>query len=402
MSNALRSRHNAGSLRQQAAATGRTGERKKFSMAVGRFDFLRFGPKGVWVRFNPRAESQYYCYDIYDRDAGAVKSVSTLWYYHVNHFIGGKAPVVCSSGAGRDKPCWGCASVEDHWNKVRAKENELRAKGIQMPKEAKKSAVSSDPTFDFSVTIMETMYARTLLDEHGNVRVNKRGEPLTNFVPRSLMPKDLTGAREAGFGRRAHVSVSERGLEQLLDLDDYFCGRHCANDASEMTIIDMTCPQCEEAVGLEDGLVGEEAAEAMMDKGWVCQKCNHAGQFTPVFVCPTCDKPTPGNLTCFDVRMKSQKTEGEKGGRLMISKLRMPKIPDEEVATMISTPLELEKIFAPTDLQWQAKALGDRIKGLQSPLVQKRDGEKEAPPTSPYDEEEETEAEADDVDDATF
>jgi hypothetical protein len=410
MSNMLGSKYNpANSLRSQANAA-RSLQRRGGGMVKGRFDRVKLGPKSFWLRFNPKTPSQYYCYQVRNAETNTIEEVRTLWFRYISHFARGNyRGGTCSAGAARDKACWGCAYVDTHWDRIRKEEKET---GVRRSREDAKPKLDTSPQFAFGVTYMEDMYAIPVMENNGQQRQSRNGQPLVNYLPKSLLDKNTVAAmRPAGFGRPGHLSVSQTALDQLLELDDYVLRRHCLHCAPkvkfarEMPIVGMQCPEdgCpSDPIMLDEPVLGEDAIEAMKDRTWRCTDCAHIGQFYPVFSCE-CGKPTPGDLTSFDVRIKKKKgSDGEKGGILEIVKIRFPDIRDKEVEAMVMNSLELEKIFAPTPIDQQAQGLGDLIKGIPSPMPRKRNEEAAAPPSSPYDDVDSEDKSGDDSDEADF
>jgi hypothetical protein len=407
MSNMMGSRYQTSGYRAQANAAKR-GRGGGGGMVKGRFERVAITDRALWLRFNPRTESQFYRTQQWDADTQAVKDLITRWFPFDSHYPVGRQPMQCSCGVMRDLACWPCAYTDHAWERARAEAKKL---GVEVDRAAVKKSLGIDSSqrFAFDVTVMENMYAEPLLDKKtGAPRTSKRGEPILNYVPQSRMPKNYEqlGKSPMGFGRAMHTAFSYSQLTQILDLNDYYCGRHCANCASEMTLRALHVPDDEEAIiELQEPLVGDDAAEAMKDETWTIG--SYTGQLVPVFSC-TCGKPAQGSLESFDVRLKAKAASGESKAKVLeITKLRLPKTnnpdgtPNEEVLAMIANGLELNKIYAPTPLSDQANILGDKIKGIPSPMpLRPRNGTKvEGVPTSPYDDSEsKDDADEDDAD----
>lgn len=337
-----------------------------------------------------------------------------MWYEYQSHYIPSKKrSLICSCGPHRDKPCWSCVRRHVHYETERAKRAEReRETGVREKKAMDKPPIDAYPQMAFGITIMENIFAVPLLNSDGTPRTAKNGTPILKYVPESLMGRNTSKIKlqHVGFGRRAHLSVSRRGLNQIIQLDDVFCARHCANCAHPMKARRMTCPECEESIKLDEPLEGTDLEEAMTDNGWTCGKCDYTGSFVPKFSCEHCGNPERGWLTNFDVKLRSVKSSDEdKSSTLQIVGVRMPKTDDPEVLKMVSNSLDLPAIFAPSPLDEQVRLLGDLIKGLESPLLPKKDKDGgETPPSRPYDTGTKAEAEAeddeleDDLDDASF
>lgn len=343
---------------------------------------MKLGPKSIWLRFNPLEPSQYYVYEVWDSETKAVKEVRTMWYEVEDHYIPSKKRShVCSRGARRDKGCWSCKRRHVFYEALRAQEKQT---GIRI-KPSPKPPVDAGQKMVFGCTVMENIFAVPKIDSSGAPMVSRQtGQTIMQYVPESLMGRNTKGISSAGFGRRVHVSVSRRGLNQLLNLDDYFCNRHCANCASAMTASSMTCPGCENVLELPSPLTGSDLQDAISATDWSCDHCDHVGHFSPDYSCE-CGKPAPGWLTCFDVKIRAVKDSDEdKSTRIEITAVRMPKIESEEVMKMVMNSLEIQRIFVPESLDRQANLLGDLIKGLDNPMVPKRGEDAVAPPSQPY------------------
>lgn len=361
-------------------------------MAIGKYDYFRPTEKGVWVRFNPKTESEYFEYEVYDRETKEVKTVRSSYLEHRVHWVRageGKTPrsMVCSAGVHLNQPCWGHAFRHHFFEQKDALAKETGVRDTQT-----KSPVSEEPTFAFNMTIMEPIYIIPKLDGKGQPVKNQRtGQPITVFVPESLMGRVQKGVGTAEFGKNVHFSCSQAALGQVLDLDDQL-NSWCLNCAKQMLLNGLICSSCETLFRFDSPLQGEEMMEALEADDWVCNECSGSGgirvptdepAFVPDYRCQ-CGKPAMGNLSAFDVKLKQEKSSDAKkrGGRLKISQVRMPKIEDAKVAELLTKPLDLKAIFAPTPLSEQAKIMGTLITGL-SPEPKKR-GEAAQPPAEPY------------------
>lgn len=413
------------SLRAQATASGRLNRRGGGGgSAVGRYDYFNPTEKGVWVRFNPRAESDYFVYEVYDSETEEVKTVKTSYLEHLVHWIRpNKASGLikprsfnCGAGARLDNPCWGHAYRNDFFAKLRAREKATGVRDSQA-----KPLVDASPNFAFAMTIMEPVYAVPKIGSDGKVVTSQRtNQPIMNYVPESLMGRQAQkGLGTPEFGRRVHFSANRKGLNQVLDLDDALNG-YCLNCAQAMGLSALACLTCETRIELHEPVRGDDLIEALAGTDWQCENCSviggargdndHEASFMPIFICENgaCGNPEPGQLDAFDVKFKVEKSGDEdKSWRYKIAGVRMPKIESEKVADMIAKPLDLKAIFAPTPIAEQAKLLGTLIAGIASPDAKRaKDGEAAAPPAEPYGDNaaEETPEEAveDDIDGASF
>lgn len=352
----------------------------------------------MWVRFTPIPHNKLYTYDVYDSETKEVKAVSTMWLEHTTHFIRGKGGLRsfnCSSTAHRNKPCWGCAYRAKFYDALREEE---KASGVR--KSGEKPLVDGSPQFTFNLSIMENIFAVPKVDGSGHPVLSKQNrQPIMKHVPESLMGRGAKGIGTSGFGRKMHFTVSRRGLNQILDLDDDLRA-HCLNCARPLVVEALACTECEELKHLGEGLQGAELVEIMRAEDWSCDACKHVGKMTPIITCE-CGNPEHGFLTAFDVKLKAKKsTDEEKTSTLEIMAVRLPKIANEQQqAELVDSWLDLKAIFLPDGLEQQARQMGELTQGIHPGYGMKGATEADQPPAEVYGN---TPVEDDDADSATF
>ncbi len=340
----------------------------------------------MWVRFNPIPDDKLYTYEIYDSETKEVKEISTMWFEHTTHYVRGKNGLRsfnCSSTAHRNKPCWGCAYRSRFYDTLRLEEKKT---GVRKSGDKAKPSVDGSPQFSFNLSIMENIFAVPKVDGSGHPVMSKHTrQPIMKHIPESLMGRGAKGIGTSGFGRKMHLTVSKRGLNQILDLDDDLRA-HCLNCARPMACEAMACVQCEELKPLGDALTGAELVEVMKAEDWACDACGNVGKMMPIVTCE-CGNPQHGFLTAFDVKLKAKKsTDEDKLSTLEVMAVRLPKIANpQQQADLVDSWLDLKAIFTPDSPEHQKNQMGDFAQGLYAEYGMKgHTAEAAAPPAESY------------------
>lgn len=162
------------------------------------------------------------------------------------------------------------------------------------------------------------------------------------------------------FGRNVHWSMSKTNLAQLLDIDDEV-REVCKQCTGELRAKTYACPECLiDQQPLKADVGGYDLAN-MRSKAFPCGNCGDtdADKIMETY-CPDCGvtgADCEGSLTDFDIRVKLV-SSGGKGKDLKLVGVR-PTSQDEKVRTLVENPLDLVKIFAPDNLDYQKSLIPD-------------------------------------------
>jgi hypothetical protein len=346
-------------------------------------------PQGEFDRFYPREEpcwiniSPYstYTYEVYDKEVREVVEVTTTWYEWKKHYVPrnrgkidkyGKRKQMdfnCSAGSRKDRPCWGCAVRDNHFERMRAIEE---SKGYR-PDE--KPPVGWSSQFSLAITVMETIYAIPLRDKDGRARKSRAGDSLYRYMPAPFIePEDGEKLGETYFGHRMHWTMGSEHLDMLLGFDEEM-KNYCGNCADHMVATHTICPSCETTYALKEPLTGVALLKGRA-KPRSCTACGEKQPHVMKYECPGCGEPKEGSLTGFDIRIYKEPL-GENKSVLKVAAVRVPGSADAKVNAriqeLIEHPLDLQSIFAPASLDNQKYILGDELtKGL-TPAPKRKD-----------------------------
>ncbi len=342
----------AGKRRKTASGKGSEGKRTRFP--DGKYESWWPTEIAIWINISP---FQLFEQEVYDRDEKEVIDVVTTWWEYNSHWIPSKRrKFVCSTGAHRTEPCYGCARRQQHWDRLDAIEEEKGYRPDDKPD------VGRSTNFALGITIMEKIYSIPKRDDRGKIRKTKNNKIIYSHLAAPLVDDDVL---ESGvdfpqkFGHRAHWSLGVEHRDQLLEEDEKLLG-FCGNCAGEMLATGRICPDCETSVEFDSPIRGEDLIQAR-NKRFHCRACQYKGNWVIQYACPDCGNPKEGGLTKFDIRVKKVRS-GEKSV-IKIVEIRVP-TQDEEVQKLIQNPLKVDEIFAPDDLKFQKLLLGDKVQGL--------------------------------------
>lgn len=355
----------------------------------GQFDRFFPGETPIWINISPYSS---YTQEIWDRQLKEVVEVTTTWYETQKHYIprnkgrvdrNGKrvdTDFICSCGAYKDKPCWGCAIRTNHFSMLNKIEEE---KGFRPDKPA---PISRSSQFSLAITVMEKIYAVPLRDKDGAIKKRKgNGQIIYRYTPAPYaelkMDEDELSAFKYQFGHRMHWTMGPEELGVLIEADDKM-KNHCGNCASKLFATHMICPGCETVTALPHSVSDIDLTQARQ-KLRSCSACGEKGPFVPKLECAECGDAVEGRLTSFDIRITRKKTSENKYITEIVA-IRVPGVPGnkedhERAMSLIENPLNLAEIFAPTSLDRQKFMCGeDLTKGLTPKPAKKDDEENES------------------------
>jgi len=110
---------------------------------------------------------------------------------------------------------------------------------------------------------------------------------------------------------------------------------------------------------METTTLDEDEIDKMTYESCVCPHCSHKGYLEDIYECENCGDATRGTL--FDFDLKVQRVEASDGGSqttLSIVEAIGPKPIDKVYGEDMRRGLELDKIFAPTDVERQIDLFG--------------------------------------------
>jgi hypothetical protein len=380
--------------------TKQAAQRASFKVVEGQYNsFYPNAEKALWWALCPE---QSWTFDQYNRETGEVETVQDSFYFgYINHRVQmNKQNFQCSAGAHKDCPCWGCGVRAHFYDKQRAIED---ATGVRPKGEA---PISGMPQYAMAGVLLETIAKIELKDKDGKPRLTKAGAKILKEVPTRMLPpaesKKLKAEGATTFGMRTHYSTGIRHLNSLSGFDKEMAN-YCGHCAEALTAQEFACPECATTQPFtdEDGqpLSGQNLME-MRGTDLQCA-CGYTGPLEPVLEC-TCGKPVEGRLMDFALRLISEKVD-ETSRVLKYTEVRTIKSFVDKypaVAEMLSTPLPISEIFAPTPVEMQRWRVPEALRGdgvSPAPRLRK-DGSAEAPAEA-YPLGSSGEADADDDDD---
>lgn len=344
---------------------------------------------GLYNRFTPNATpiwlhfmEQSYSYKIYDLESKKVIEVEDNFFLEfVQHFVANSKTsdkrrnrkgisFVCSSGAEKEEPCYGCAGRHRYYSDKQAREDAGEVVKGESP-------VSAGRRFGLALAVAELVAHVPLLDAKGQVRKKKDGSPIYNQIPLPRLREqdpDVVDAYRKTFGWNGHWNFSGGHLQQLSDIDNTLRNR-CGNCASHLYGTGWFCNECNhfhpEQEALQD--IDLEEARKAVRKCAACGNTDSADAgFTPELMCGDCGDAIEGGLVgFFDIRMKAKDSGAENQSSILElldvrPTLSLRSEPEyEEFAEMVKKPIDIQRVFAPESLDEQRKKLDQAfIEGL--------------------------------------
>lgn len=374
-------------MRQLPARTGFGDNAKRATTAnrggrmqiiPGRFNnFYPREDKALWIAICPMQE---WTYDMYNRDSGEVETFEKqFWYGFTEHYIASiKRRFVCSAGADKSKPCWGCGVINHFWDHVREQERETGVRTDRKP------ALSRIPQFMMSIVLLEEITKVQAKDGNGVVKKNREGKPIVNDVPLSLLDlKDQKAARAQGntsFGLSMHWTNGIDAINQLMAIDRELINV-CGNCAGDLKCTHMACPECTNGIQVaeneDEPLTGEDLLQAR-EAAYECE-CGYTGTLFPITICD-CGEPEDGRLASFALRVKVEKSSETKRILKVVEVKPLQHYVDKYpvVEKMLMEPLDIKGICAPMNLEGQLRLIPENLRGDGVSALPKQ---KEAPAT---------------------
>ena len=347
--------------RARAARAATSGGR--FQQVEGQYSDFYPKEKALWFALCP---GQKWSFDIYDREAGEVVRMEDEFFFgYVNHRVQRvKRNFVCSAGAHKDKPCWGCAIRNQFYDKKRERREET---GVDEKGEAPIGAMTQ---YAFAGVVLEHHLKLPVTDKNGNVRKNKSQQIIMRDVPTPLIEdkelvKKKKAAGESTFGLAVHWSCGITHFNSLISLDEELKGK-CATCGEDLFAQYFECPECKETHELltDDGdIYTGETLRELRGLKYRCT-CSNEVFLTPLVEC-TCGEPVEGKLVDFAIRIKSEKV-GEKQSVLKLVECKPLAFfidKHERLKKMLDEPLQLDKIFAPAGMSLQTTIIPEDMRG---------------------------------------
>jgi hypothetical protein len=319
--------------------------------------------KALWIAICP---NQAWTYELYDRETQKVeKLVDYLFFSYTHHYVPAtRRKFVCSAGAHKTSPCWGCGIRNAHFDHLREVQETTGAKPDN------KAPISGMLQHVLSIVLLETVAKVPKLDDKGNPRTTRDQKPILSDTPLCMLkPMDQQKYKAKGvttFGKSMHYSFGPIALGELLAMDEALKNR-CATCAADLMCFAATCPECQtemQACPDEDTPLTGEDLRQFRTADYECSHCKYYGPLLPQVVCE-CGEPVEGTLTSFALRLK-QIEASDKSRKLDLVEIKplnafVTKYP--VVGEMVSQPLDLPKIFGPSNLNYQVKLIPDRLRG---------------------------------------
>lgn len=319
--------------------------------------------KAMWIAICP---NQAWSYELYDRETQKVeKLVDYLFFSYTHHYVPStKRKFVCSAGAHKTLPCWGCGIRNAHFDHQREVQETTGAKPSD------KAPISGMLQHALSIVLLETVAKTPVLDDKGNARLTRDQKPILRDTPLCMLkPMEQQKYKAKGvttFGKSMHYSFGPTALGELLAMDETL-KNSCASCAADLMCFSAVCPECQTEMAAspdEDTPLTGEDLRQFRTADYECANCKYYGPLVPQVVCE-CGEPVEGTLTSFALRLKQVET-GEKSRKLDLVEIKplsafTAKYP--AVLEMLNTPLELPKIFGPSNLNYQVKLIPERLRG---------------------------------------
>jgi hypothetical protein len=283
------------------------------------------------------------------------------------HYHGGKKRGgICSGGPyymSRDKkdPCEGCS----HFWSEQAAMDDAKARGVQQ-----RRAMSMTDKFVFSLFDYAYYFEMPQTDKHNQLRVNQRtGKPYTEWV-KALNPQDPVFA---GFpwkeGNTLPWLIGKQFLEVLQNYSNVV-GMHCVSCGNQNCVHSAgwycSNPACYALVA--SGHITEEQRQSLngLHKCGSCQQMTYLQEVVQCSYCPNGKRASlfDVDLYAYQMRDSSDKRHLQIMGVSAPGPIRLTTGGD---ASKIA-PLDLEKRFAPTDMDEQLEMWG-QAPGTSHPQV---------------------------------
>lgn len=323
--------------------------------------------RALWFAICP---NQQWSTSIYDKDEGRVVDLENYLYYaYVLHVISANRRfqrVICSAGAHKDKPCWGCGVRNAFFDR---RDAEKARTGVEPKGEP---PVSASTQYAFAGVVLEH-HARVAKLRDNKPITTKEGKPIMEDLPLMALPAEearrLKNEGATTFGRAVHWSMGREVLGQVKNFNEQL-KNYCANCAEPLYATEVACPECETVhvpvhSNLDEGLpLVEESLTEVRGQKLRCSKCRYQGPMLPIVQCE-CGNPLEGALQDFAIRIKATRPT-EKTTILSFSEVKPIRYFTEKypaVEELLNNPLDLNAIFKPTSLRLQTFRIPDHLRG---------------------------------------
>ncbi len=316
-----------------------------------------------------------------------VEVVSMPNYKYVKHYHARtKRTCVCSGGAlshvrGKRLPCLGC---ENFWDGMHTDASGKKKRG----------PMGMTDEYVFNVLHYAGYHEVEQVDrDTGQVKMGPQNKPYTEWVvclqTYGVACPPCQQGKAMSNGRLLHWPLGYAHYNSLLAIDDQI-GRSCSTCQQMDTIKTLAwlCQneQCGEAI-IEVGSTQhkpEDVKKLTVDKV-TCPKCGFFGYLGDYYECQTCKNPK--RATLFDVDMNALRVEEGAGDNkkthLQISRWSQPR-PIDERFRALAKPMQLEKIYAPTPIDIQARVWNLPLPATTQPQQTQQQQQQQQPAQTPY------------------
>jgi hypothetical protein len=353
------------SFSAQAERAKTAARKSSFQSVTGMYDSFYARQKALWFAICP---DQKWNSEVYDREKQeVVTQTDSFFLANVEHRVAvNKRRFVCSATAHKTMPCWGCGIRSHFYDRQRQIQEDT---GIRPKNEAPLSAMQQ---YAVAGVLLEQMTKIEAKNPDGTTRYNRdRTKKIMNDTPIALLePGEQKKARSDGnltFGKSVFYNMGITTLNAFVAFDREL-RNVCASCCSDLIAEKMCCPECAEEYDIHpDGAIGGEDLLNMRDADYQCTACEFFGQMIPLVLCTNegCDNPTEGKLLDFALRIKVEKV-GDTANVLKYTEVKLLKDFIEKyplVDEMLKKPLELDKIFAPSNLEFQKTLIPENLRG---------------------------------------
>lgn len=359
-----------GSARQQAAFASRRRKRSSGSKLIFRNQFQ----PSLYIPDTGRIIPGNYWQQFLDDNGNLIEGEFPFWSY-VEHYHGVfEKSSFCSGGPYRYQkasaaPCHGCDIYWEDWNIRKQTGNKNKPKRISM----------------------RDMYAYTWLDmgvfhevedidpTTGQMKINPNTKkPYTSWVK-------CTGnqCQNCALGKKTktgHIQPWPMGKRHFGTLNAYAdqIGLGCMTCGSRtsITTLDWICgnPECGESlIDLSRTNLNQEQIHERINTPQLCPRCRQERFMQEIYQCSVCTpqgaNAQKASLFDVDIQVRRQKNPEENGTQLLVVGTSDPQ-PINPIFTEIAKPLDLDKMYAPTDINLQAQLFKVQAQPQQPPPPQ--------------------------------
>lgn len=350
------------SFGDQAKRAQHAARRQSFTPVEGMYDSFYARDKALWFAICPDQKWQT---EVYDREEQTVVQIPDSFYMvNVEHRVNANSRrFTCSATAHKTKPCWGCG-VRDHFYTKRRETEETT--GV---KPANESPISAMTQYAIAGVVLETFAKVQKFDKEGRPAMNRdKTKKITNDVPLPLMePMAQQKAKKDGvttFGKSVHWNMGITQLNAFISFDEEL-RNVCRNCCGDLYAEQMSCPECAESFAIsEEGAIAGIDLQEMRKAKYQCTACQYTGEMVPLVQC-ACENPEEGRIVDFALRVKTEKIGDKQSVLKYVEVKRLAEFIEKYpvVEGMLNKPLELDKIYAASNIEFQKTLIPDNMRG---------------------------------------